>query len=276
MDMRSGRDEVAAVELAAALAKYAKIVETSLPCSSEASLLQGGKGTFTDGMLQWYFADEFSPYDAALLIAGHNPASQSRPASSMTREIIKRMRKDYGEAHSTYSFDKDGFYPATSEAGKSARKSELLSVKLNELLMLARIDGDDETLLNWILSDESDFDNQNFSRDEIRRWLVQNGLQHVYDFARPANAKSEFAVVPLCEQSRSVAEKQVIGKSESSYLCIIGALCDLYWRQKYPDNRKLAQSELLEALDAYREYPGLSERNLKDKLPKAMRLLQGK
>ena len=64
-------------------------------------------------------------------------------------------------------------------------------------------------------------------------------------------------------------------KSEAAYLNIIGALTQLYWTAAHP-GRDYSQSALLAELSKYEGYAGLSERNLKDKLTKAVRAISGK
>ncbi|MDB5911190.1 MAG: hypothetical protein JWP34_5307 [Massilia sp.] len=61
-------------------------------------------------------------------------------------------------------------------------------------------------------------------------------------------------------------------RSESAYINIVGALCDLYWKSVHPGD-DYAQVTLLKALEVYEGYYGLSERNLKDKLPKAIKAI---
>lgn len=65
--------------------------------------------------------------------------------------------------------------------------------------------------------------------------------------------------------------KEISGKSETAYLNIIGALCDLYWKAAKPNQPKINQSELIANLENYTGFHGLSNRNLKDKLSKAIR-----
>ena len=76
------------------------------------------------------------------------------------------------------------------------------------------------------------------------------------------------------EVSDLTTDKEVSGKSETAYLHIIGALCDLYWREKYPENSKINQTEIISMLEAYGGFPGLSERNLKDKLSRGIKAIR--
>jgi len=67
--------------------------------------------------------------------------------------------------------------------------------------------------------------------------------------------------------------KEVSPKSEAAYLNIIGALGELYWAAAHPE-QEYSQAALLAALKPYEGFSGMSERNLKDKLTKAMRAIK--
>ncbi len=84
----------------------------------------------------------------------------------------------------------------------------------------------------------------------------------------------ERRVKELETASQEPTGTEISGKSESSYLNIIGSLCDLYWKTAHPNNPKLNQAALIEALSSYNGFAGMSERNLKDKLSKAIRAIR--
>lgn len=68
-------------------------------------------------------------------------------------------------------------------------------------------------------------------------------------------------------------EKDVTPKSETNYLNIIGSLCDLYWHAANPNQPKINQSKIIAALERYNGFAGMSERNLKEKLSKAIKAI---
>lgn len=71
------------------------------------------------------------------------------------------------------------------------------------------------------------------------------------------------------------SDKAIDGKSETAYLNIIGALVDLYWQTKRPTEPKINQSEIINELTTkYDGFHGLSERNLKSKLSKAIKSIK--
>lgn len=63
--------------------------------------------------------------------------------------------------------------------------------------------------------------------------------------------------------------KDVTAKSEAAYLNIIGSLAHLYWEAAHP-GEKYTQATLIAELEKY-DFPGMGERNLKDKLTRAIR-----
>lgn len=67
-------------------------------------------------------------------------------------------------------------------------------------------------------------------------------------------------------------QKNLSSRTESAYLNIIGALTQLYWNAAHPEE-VYSQAELLVDLEKYKDFYGLSERNLKEKLTKAMRAI---
>ncbi|SFC62271.1 hypothetical protein [Collimonas sp. OK412] len=93
------------------------------------------------------------------------------------------------------------------------------------------------------------------------------------EFARSLGIETRIANEPveITPDLPHVDEKEISGKSETAYLHIIGALVDLYWRAAKPGQTKINQSEIIAALETYRGFAGLSERNLKDKLSKAIK-----
>lgn len=87
-------------------------------------------------------------------------------------------------------------------------------------------------------------------------------------------ALAEFEKKVRSSEGLDVGEKEVNGKSEAAFLNIIGALCDLYWRAAKPDQSRINQSEIIAALETYGGFSGLSERNLKEKLSKAIKAIR--
>jgi hypothetical protein len=79
------------------------------------------------------------------------------------------------------------------------------------------------------------------------------------------------------ERPTDSTDKPASKKAETASLNIIGALCELYWREiRDADDRDIVQAKIIERI--VQEFPGvsgLSERNLKEKLSAAIRAVRG-
>lgn len=95
-------------------------------------------------------------------------------------------------------------------------------------------------------------------------WLEWARSHDYYD--APLSNVNEIAAV-------ATNDKDVSGKSETAYLHIIGALCELYWSAAHP-GEEYKQTVLLGELEKYKGFHGMGERNLKEKLTKAMRAIK--
>lgn len=77
-------------------------------------------------------------------------------------------------------------------------------------------------------------------------------------------------------QSLSMAadvERTLDPREKNTYLSIIGSLADLYWKTAYPD-REYTQATLIDDLEKYKDFPGMKERTLKDKLREAVKIIR--
>lgn len=99
-------------------------------------------------------------------------------------------------------------------------------------------------------------------------WAVSKKLS--IDWLEWAEAEGYYGEPPAHDASIG---KDVSPKSEAAYLNIIGALGELYWAAAHP-GQEYSQAALLAALKSYEGFTGMSERNLKDKLTKAMRAVR--
>lgn len=96
---------------------------------------------------------------------------------------------------------------------------------------------------------------------EWLEWAKSNNY-----YGSPLSNVSEIAAI-------ATNEKEVSAKSETAYLHIIGALSELYWSAAYPCE-EYKQTVLLGELEKYKGFHGMGERNLKDKLTKAMKAIK--
>lgn len=120
-------------------------------------------------------------------------------------------------------------------------------------------------LINWAHEYIHEFDEQKFSRPELHRWISESGLPSQYRF--------ETIVPPHLNGTETGDQREISPKSEAAFLHIVGALGELYWAAAHP-GQEYSQTALLAALKPYEGFPGMSERNLKDKLTKALRAIR--
>src|SRR5688572_5891005 len=81
----------------------------------------------------------------------------------------------------------------------------------------------------------------------------------------------------LLHHDKANSDDTVINaKLESSYLNLVGALCELYWREIRVDGDKdIVQARIIERLmEQFPGVPGLSERTLKYKLSSAIKAIR--
>lgn len=156
----------------------------------------------------WDYAERFTGREAAFLIAGFNPSSNSPDEVYRVQPIIKRMKESYYSGCSNFRFDikyvadKDGLMFSRNTKSDSCllsveiesliRNFEASAFAKNQLYLLSDISGADDTafalamdpLLNWDDSDAHEFDDQQFSRDQLHRWIEKNELASSYAFAK--------------------------------------------------------------------------------------------
>jgi len=95
-------------------------------------------------------------------------------------------------------------------------------------------------------------------------WLEWAKANNYYD--APLSKAND--IVPVAPNGKDVSPK-----SETAYLNIIGALCEMYWSAAHP-GEDYKQTVLLSELEKYKGFHGMGERNLKEKLTKAMRAIR--
>lgn len=127
-------------------------------------------------LLHWDFAENFSGYDAAALILGIEPTEGSSEQARIN-PVVARMKKCYLDSRSTIAYVRRQF------GSKADLNKHLPPEKLLSAALLFRVehplDGSDVWLNNAI---HFDFDKQEFSRDELVRWLSVIGVNSVYSF----------------------------------------------------------------------------------------------
>jgi hypothetical protein len=129
----------------------------------------------------WDFAENFLGYDAAALILGLEP-SNSYTEQQQIQVVTERMALHYTNVSERLKLGALGMDIAEQPDCASKRPIELISVELDNLHRRSWIDGDGP-LTNWFFDKRhNSFDMQQFSRNEIARWLIAIGRKSVYPF----------------------------------------------------------------------------------------------
>ena len=132
-------------------------------------------------LTHWDFAAYFSGCDAAALILGIEPRDSAIDQSRI-RVVIDRMALNYTHAlkrhyHEAFQIGIENF-----QAMEAARPFELESITMNELRSLCDLGDNDPQFSEWLASNQSQFDNQIFSRHVVADWLDAIGLASTYQF----------------------------------------------------------------------------------------------
>ena len=135
-------------------------------------------------LTHWDFAENFSAYDAAALILGLEPRD-SDTEEWRVRVVTDRMRLHYKYALYRIFSSTIGDPIEYSESQAINAQITLSSVKADELHHRCWLYGEETTLSDWLDNNrQNDFENQEFARHTIARWLDAIGLKSAYLFDR--------------------------------------------------------------------------------------------
>jgi hypothetical protein len=133
----------------------------------------------------WDFAERFSGYDAAALILGLEPR-ESEADEWRVRVVCERMELHYKRAllREFERFLGDPARPVSDDDDREPEK-DLRSVKLDDLVFRATQFEAHQHLSDWFADRRLNrFENQEFTRKAIARWLVAIGMDSKYQFDR--------------------------------------------------------------------------------------------
>jgi hypothetical protein len=133
----------------------------------------------------WDFAERFSGYDAAALILGLEPR-ESEADEWRVRVVCERMELHYKRAllREFERFLGDPARPVSDDDDREPEK-DLRSVKLDDLVFRATQFEAHQHLSDWFADRRLNrFENQEFTRKAIARWLVAIGMDSNYQFDR--------------------------------------------------------------------------------------------
>lgn len=169
----------------------------------------------------WIFAKDFTGHDAAHLILGIDPSTDTD--SRRTGHINERLQDAFAGALENLGHDifvvpclSDDMDEIPPRLGKH---ETLQSVEMDSLLDKYINHGDDVSIKAWLERGRNSFLEQRFSRVELARWIVENHLVSHYPFTQnhmlknPENTKSSSTDKPLTNRERD------------TLLTIIAVLC---------------------------------------------------
>jgi len=169
----------------------------------------------------WVFAKDFTAYEAAYLILGVDPSTDTDGRNS--NHIIERMREAYaGAIHNlTFHVFSEPCLPeilVEDEADRIDFKLTLSSVEM-ERLTEAYFQGDEVSISTWLDRGQNEFSHQRFSRAKLAKWLNDNKLVSAYQFESIANP------MPSEKSGIFTSEKPLGTRERDTLLTIIAALC---------------------------------------------------
>lgn len=134
----------------------------------------------------WDVAVQFKGHEAAKLIVGIDPA---HPSNEWWRAepTIRRMEEAY-EAARTLCSDAARAGENYDARFRAARGSALISVAMKSVVSM-QDDKDEETITwltmnRWLDAQGSLFPHQQFDRDELHRWVIENRIRSAYIFRK--------------------------------------------------------------------------------------------
>ena len=136
----------------------------------------------------WDFAEHFSGYDAAALILGLEPRD-SQDEEWRIRLVTERMELHYKYATNRIFHETFG-NPIENVEFKEPIRIELLSVKVQDLHHRHWLFDDETPLSDWLADKRLiKFENQDFERYSLARWITQIKMKSVYQFDRNLSIK---------------------------------------------------------------------------------------
>ncbi len=136
-------------------------------------------------LAHWDFAERFSGYEVAALILGVEPRD-SAGHEHRIMVVRDRMELDYLAALETVRWETAGMFD-DADSASTCPDDLFLSVKLEKLLW-GYYDGDLKSIVLWWSDKRLPlFDNQEFDRKNVVKWLKKVGQKSIYKFDLQAN-----------------------------------------------------------------------------------------
>lgn len=235
-------------------------------------------------LLDWFRLDNWTVQEGLILLCGFSPDGvpfKENGELSIPIYFGKEFSQDYYLGHDDY---------ASLIWGDKARERRKLGyiTRLDGLrpydLMTIQILGEDRItrlLLRFKLAYDKRLTVWNSgSHSELRYppkyfvdWAVNKGFNIPWlDWVKAQGYYGELSKNAEDSVRPEDGSKVLSAKSEAANLNIIGALLELYWQAAHP-GEEYSQSVVLAQLKKYEGFAGMSERNLKDKLTRAVRAI---
>lgn len=195
----------------------------------------------------WFKHDTWSPYEGLVILCGYDPSPlQFESNGEITPSVIRGPFYDFVQLNDLRLDDMD-LHHAIGEF----EVKKLLDDFLSRYRVLLRV---------W---NSGEHPAERYSPQYFVDWAEKKKI--LCSWLNWAEQQE------YVQRGKGSESNEITGKSQTAYLNIIGALCDLYWREKYQDGRNINQSEVISALlDSYTGFSGISETNLKKQLSKAI------
>lgn len=172
----------------------------------------------------WVFAEDFTAHEAAYLILGVDPSTDT--SSRSIQHVLKRISDAYAATLENLKFQffiepylsESRFDEGEGGGGAVSRKETLFSIEI-EKLSDAFSEGDEVSTIGWLEQGRTDLTEQRFSRAELLRWIDDNQLISMYSFARSTPLEPQ-------EKSSPPMEKVLSNRERETLLTIIAVLCN--------------------------------------------------
>jgi len=153
-------------------------------------VISGARGNGMENLLHWNYVEKFSGIEAASLIVGIDPSNIHNEKGKIT-PVMQRMMSDYDGALSaaTWAYDFNdgakGKLPDPEEYPNHLYSYRMFHSSGFEYNFVELSKG------HWLKDREQTiFEHQKFSRDELARWISVPGMSSVYKFKVDTNGQN--------------------------------------------------------------------------------------
>jgi hypothetical protein len=146
----------------------------------------------------WDYAANFSGRQAAALILGHEPEDAWQAEAPCLRRVgvvYQRLAHDYAQAVKAFQGTRARLTPGARMTTVTSARGCLSSVQLAVQSSGVK-PTNDNLFIALVAAQLHKFDDQVFSRAQLRDWLAANEMESIYDFEEPAQRVATTAVEP--------------------------------------------------------------------------------